>query len=730
MKREKQLNRNKDKYRLLIENLPDAFVYCKIITDEKGQPLDYYAVEANPAFEKMTGLSMMDILDKKITEVLPGIKNSSFDWIGEFGKVAMGGDPVRFVEYLEPLKRWMEVTAYSDEHGYFVNIFRDVTQEKSIIQNLEQEQLEKNTILENLAEQVAYLDLDMNIIWVNPMVTSRHKKSQEELRGKKCYQAYHGFNEPCSDCSVVTAIKAGETRTAVHRSPDDLYWQVTGTPVKNKQGQMVGVLETALNISDLIKAEQALRSSEERFRLTSELSPVGIVVSDASERTLFVNRKFEELFGYTLEEMASVEDWWGLAYPDRSLRKEVRGKWKEAVEYARKTGTEIKPMEYPVVCKDGTVRQIELRMASMGDLNIVIFTDMTERKMAENEIRYISFHDKLTGLYNRAYLEEEIQRLDTSRQLPLSVIMVDLNGLKLVNDTYGHSTGDKMLKEAAALIRDCCRKEDLAARWGGDEFVVLLPQTTEVKAWSICSRITNSCQDLFVEDVPLSMALGVAAKYEQDTDLAGVIREAEDIMYKKKLTESRSAKNAVLSALLKTLAEKSHETEAHTRNMQQVAQQIGCKLELPESELSRLDLLITLHDIGKINIAEEILTKKGPLDDQEFDIIKKHPEIGYRIAGATGEFAHVAEEILSHHERWDGSGYPRGLKGRQIPLLARITSIADAYEVMSNGRPYKKAFSEDQVLAEFRKCSGSQFDPDLVDILLQIIQHRGSSLPD
>lgn len=721
---------NNDKYKLLIENLPDAFVYCKIITDAKGQPVDYYAVEANPAFEKMTGLNSEEILDKKITEVLPGIEKSSFNWIETFGKVALCGEPVRVVEYLEPLNRWMEVTTYSDEHGYFVNIFRDVTLEKSIIQSLEQEQLEKNTILENLAEQIAYLDLDMKIIWANSMVTRRHGKSQEELKGNKCYQAYHGFSEPCSDCSVVISIKTGETHTAVHRSPDDLYWQVTGTPVKDKQGKMIGVLETALNITDLVKTEQALRVSEERFRLTSELSPVGIVISDASERTLFINRKFEELFGYTLDEMASVEDWWDLAYPERSLRKMVRDKWNKAVEYARNTGTEIKPMEYPVTCKDGRIRHIEFRMASMVDLNIVIFTDITERKMAENEIRYISFHDKLTGLYNRAYLEEEMQRLDTSRQLPLSVVMVDLNGLKLVNDTYGHSTGDRMLKEAAVLIRNSCRKEDLAARWGGDEFVILLPKTTEEKAWSLCSRITKGCQDLFVEDVPLSMALGAAVKCDHGTDLATVIREAEDVMYKKKLTESRSAKNAVLSALLKTLAEKSYETEAHTRNMQKVAQKIGSQLELPESELSRLDLLITLHDIGKINIPEEILTKKSSLNDHEFEMIKKHPEIGFRIAGATGEFAHVAEEILSHHEQWDGSGYPRGLKGRQIPLLARITSIADAYEVMSNGRPYKKAFSEDQIIREFIKCSGSQFDPDLVDIFLKIIHQQSSSLTD
>jgi len=148
-------------------------------------------------------------------------------------------------------------------------------------------------------------------------------------------------------------------------------------------------------------------------------------------------------------------------------------------------------------------------------------------------------------------------------------------------------------------------------------------------------------------------------------------------------------------------------------------------MNLPDSELNRLELLITLHDIGKINISEAILTKKGSLTDNEWKTIKKHPEIGYRIAMATEEFSHVAEDILAHHERWDGTGYPQGLKESAISLLARITAIADAYEVMSNGRPYKKAMNSNEIIAEFRKCSGAQFDPELVEVFLSVLETNG-----
>ncbi len=343
---------------------------------------------------------------------------------------------------------------------------------------------------------------------------------------------------------------------------------------------------------------------------------------------------------------------------------------------------------------------------------------LVEQKQTEEKIRYISFHDILTGLYNRAFLEEEMKRLDTKRQLPISVIMLDLNGLKLVNDTYGHQVGDELLKSAAGILNNSCRQEDVIARWGGDEFVILLPRTWKKEATIIGKRIRKKCREAKVRDVPVSIALGVSAKENSEKTIADTLKEAEDNMYKQKLSESRSTRSAVLNALLKTLATKSYETEEHTRRMQKASLIIGENLGLPDTELSRLTLLITLHDIGKINLSEELLTKKGPLTDPEWKVMKKHPETGYRIARATEEFSHVAEDILSHHEHWDGKGYPRGLKGEKIPLLARITAIADAFEVMLNGRPYKKEMSRAEIISEFKRCSGKQFDPELVELFL------------
>lgn len=670
----------------------------------------------------MTGMAIDEVIGKKISTAIPGITGSDFDWIGKLGAVALTGETTSFVQFMEPLDRWFEVTAFSDEPGYFSAVFRDVSEQRKTEIAFEQEQKEKNIILNNLAEQIAFLDRDMRVIWANPKVYERHNLTPEELVGRRCYEAYHQLNEPCIDCPVVIALKTVKTTSGIHMSPDRIYWQVTGTPVFDEKEQLIGAMETALNVTDLVETEQALRASEELFRLTSELAPVGIVVSDRNERTLNVNRKFIELFGYSIEEMPTVHEWWALAYPDENMRKAVKLQWKTAIKKASTDRSEVDPLEFPVTCKDGTMRQIEFRVASIDKLNVVILSDVSDRKKALDEIRYISFHDSLTGLYNRAFFDEEMARFDTKRQLPVSLIMADLNGLKLVNDTYGHRVGDEILKRAADILKSACREEDIITRWGGDEFVVLLPQTPVNDALSIAKRIVEGCNEVYVEDVPVSMALGVASREDPAKALSEVLREAEDAMYKEKLTESRSTKSAVLKALLKALEEKSFETEEHSRRMQQVARKIGEKLGLATFEINRLELLITLHDIGKINISEEVLTKKDQLTEEEWVMIKKHPEIGYRIALASEDFAHVAEDILSHHERWDGTGYPRGLRGVEIPLLARITAIADAYEVMSNGRPYRQALSREEIIAEFKKCTATHFDPDLTVLFLMIFE--------
>jgi diguanylate cyclase (GGDEF)-like protein len=321
----------------------------------------------------------------------------------------------------------------------------------------------------------------------------------------------------------------------------------------------------------------------------------------------------------------------------------------------------------------------------------------------------------LTGLYNRAFFEEECTRLNVERQLPISVIMGDINGLKLINDAFGHQEGDKLLIEISKILSQNCRKEDILARTGGDEFCILLPQTTPEEAQGICRRIYSDCVEYGTredkETFYLSISLGYSTKTTPGTSIASILTEAEESMYKQKLLERKSMRSSLLSSIKSTMYEKSHLTAEHEERLIGLAKKIGQLLELSEVQLSELELLATLHDLGKLSIDDQILNKAGRLTEEEWIEVRKHPEVGYRIAQASPELAPISEYILSHHERWDGSGYPQGLRGATIPLLSRIVAVVDAYDAMTQDRSYRRAMSEGQAVAEILANAGTQFDP-------------------
>ncbi len=385
-----------------------------------------------------------------------------------------------------------------------------------------------------------------------------------------------------------------------------------------------------------------------------------------------------------------------------------------------------KELEYKIITKTGKERILKLTLApgerSFSEGRFLFFRDITESKNQGRRMKYLSFHYTLTNLYNRAFLEEEYKRLDVKRQMPTCLLIADLNGLKLINDSFGFRKGDLALKKAAEILQKSCRREDIISRWGGDEFVILLPKTREDQVANLCSRIKMNCLATENEEFPISLSLGVAVKEKPGEGIHSLFQKAENRMLENKLLENRSVKSHILKALLKTLAEKSSETEGHALRMQKMAYVIGGKMGLSQSDLDRLSLLAILHDLGKTIISEEILEKPGPLTPKEWKKIKQHPVTGFRIASATEEFMHIASLILYHHEWWDGSGYPSGIAGEEIPLLSRIISMVDAFDVMTTGRPYKKKMSREEATLELKRCAGTQFDPELVGNFAEVLQ--------
>jgi diguanylate cyclase (GGDEF)-like protein/PAS domain S-box-containing protein len=348
---------------------------------------------------------------------------------------------------------------------------------------------------------------------------------------------------------------------------------------------------------------------------------------------------------------------------------------------------------------------------SNSKADFITFLDITDRVNAEKEIRYLAYHDKLTGLYNRGFFEEEALRIDVKRSLPISIIFCDLNGLKLTNDVFGHEYGDKLLKTFAGILKRVCRQEDVVARLGGDEFVILLPKTGHEAAEKICERIRNECSKEKSCPIPLSISLGHSTKNDMNESLKYTLKLSENMTYREKLIEGKKIRQIILESLKTSLFERAIETEAHLKRVLSLSVSFAEYIGLSEKDTGELSLLCLLHDIGKVAIPDSILMKAGKLTHDEWAEVQTHCEKGYKIAVNHQELVQISDGILYHHERWDGNGYPQGLKEKDIPLISRILNIVDSYDVMTHGTIYKSAISHEAAIDEITCCSGKQFDP-------------------
>ncbi len=375
------------------------------------------------------------------------------------------------------------------------------------------------------------------------------------------------------------------------------------------------------------------------------------------------------------------------------------------------------------------------------DYMIIFYTDITKykkelektkSKLEHSEGEVVEFtkkalnryKDSLTGLYNRDFFYEEIKRLNTKRQLPISLIMGDLNGLKLINDAFGHSMGDKALKRIAEILKETFRDEDIIARVGGDEFLILLPKTDKKTSEKIVKRVKEKCQERPLDIININVSFGISTKTKTETNIKEIIKKAEDKMYFNKLKEGKEAKLSMINYLKDKLQKITFENKAHYERLKVMGMEMAGILNFSEVEEEELKLLCEYHDIGKIGIPKKILQKKSKLTQKEWESMKKHSEIGYNIIKESREIISIDELILQHHERWDGKGYPGLLKGEEIPLVVRVFSIIDAYDAMVNERPYKERMTKEEALDEIENKAGSQFDPNIAEIFIDLMKKQ------
>lgn len=356
---------------------------------------------------------------------------------------------------------------------------------------------------------------------------------------------------------------------------------------------------------------------------------------------------------------------------------------------------------------------------------LAICRNVTDRFLMEEQLKHLSLHDALTGCYNRAFFEEEMRRIEKGRDLSASLLICDVDGLKIINDSLGHAAGDAVLKKVAAILTESFRAGDLISRIGGDEFVVLLA-TNSVRTLEYAKRrIRRYLEEYNAKNptLPISLSVGFAVSNSGSSpiNMTALFKEADNNMYREKLHQKNSASSAIVQGLIKALEVRDYITEGHGDRLTSLMESFARQLGLPEQKFADLRLFAHFHDIGKVGIPDRILFKPDRLTPEEWGIMRQHCEIGHRIAVSTPELAPIAHWIMRHQEWWDGRGYPMGLKGESIPLECRILSIIDAYDAMTHDRPYRKAIAANEAMTEIQRCAGTQFDPQLVEEFTRLI---------
>ncbi|SMD05271.1 diguanylate cyclase domain-containing protein [Sporomusa malonica] len=488
--------------------------------------------------------------------------------------------------------------------------------------------------------------------------------------------------------------------------------------LNTKFHNMVKHIQALLQQRDQTATE--LQRQKIYFAQLFENSPESIAILDSQARIIDINRDFESFFQYELREVYGrlIDD---VIVPSTlyeeglAISKTVLESVKCQLDTTRKRKdgslVDVQLIAYPIIIDD--------QVAGI----YAIYRDISERKRAENQLQYMSFRDVLTGVFNRNYFEQELQRLESEQKMDrLGIIVCDVDGLKLINDTLGHEKGDLLLKTAAEILQSSIPHEAVLARIGGDEFGILLPGAGEAELATVYTRIHQKLRvyNSSRSDFTISLSLGYAS-VSHAASLKDAVKLADNRMYKEKLHRSQSARSALVKTLMHALHARDFITEGHGERMQELVEKLARRAGVHEYAIGDMKLFAQFHDLGKVGIPDGILFKPGPLDETELAEMRRHSEIGYRIAIASPELNHIADWILKHHEWWNGNGYPIGLKGTEIPLESRILAIVDAYDAMTNDRPYRKGMDKDTACIELTRCAGKMFDPNLVHSFIEMI---------
>jgi diguanylate cyclase (GGDEF)-like protein/putative nucleotidyltransferase with HDIG domain len=680
---------------------------------------DYIIKDMNDTSLRWENKSRDEAVGKSIIELHPNIENLGI--IEVFRKVWIIGEPIIFPmrQYLSgDYNRWHENRIFKLPSNEIVAVYDDIT-ERVFIEN--QRDKEQRDLL--ATQKFAKLGT-----WRLDVKTNKVTWSEElyKMYGFDPTQSVPPYTEHMklftkrSWARLSSALALTRTQGIPYELelemvsdgiPKGWMW-VRGEAEFDDQGNIVALTGAA---QDITKRKQL----EENLKEANQIARLGRWELIHNEHRLVWSETVFDIYEIDSNRFeSSYESFLKLIHPDdRSIVDEAyKG------SFMNKQACSI---EHRLLMNDGRIKWVIEKCNTEFDekgrpiRSVGIVQDITEKKIKEEENIYIANHDYLTNLYNRRYFVNAFNTFFLNNCYPIVLMIIDINGLKIINDAYGYLGGDEAIRQVANLLMKTFDQNDVVARIGGDEFAILSPKKNAVQIQAYKEKLVLLSQDIKIENTPISLAIGYEVLNDNDRDLDELLSRAEKQLYRHKLTVGESVRNNAIKAILNTLTAKYKEEKMHSAHVSQLCKEIGTELGLSKEEVDVLELAGMYHDIGKISIPDAILNKPDKLTDEEYEIIKTHTQIGYQILRAADEYSGLAEYALSHHERWDGKGYPKGLKGKEIPLFSRIINVADSFEAMTADRPYHKGRSIEDAIIEIKQCSGTQFDPEIAKIFME-----------
>lgn len=708
-----------------------------IITDHNG-----YIIYLNPLAERYTGCDKKDAYGKEFSKAVSPIYFSSGQSISNYlnqviqrqetqeidptvAFIQKDGTEVFFTGKIAPI-----VLKDGSFFGVLVSFWK-VTQHTNIDELLREKNEQFELALTGSQDGLWDWNLLENKVYFSPIWKSILGYQEDELPNTPdtFEELLHPEDRPWLMEKVQKYLNE-ELQTfnfdfrMKHKSGDYKWINSQGEIFKDEQGNIYRMSGTHIDITERKTHELALKESEERYHLIADnISDIIWVRNITLNKYTYISPTVLPLTGYTPEEYISLRDE-DIISPETldNYKKFLRDSLNEFLEDPEKQN--IHYFEIQRKLKNGKLCWFELslryRINKVNEIEAYgVSRNIDERKQTEAEILYLSYHDILTGLYNRRFIEEEIHRLNTIRNLPFTFLIGDLNRLKLINDAFGHDKGDEFIKLAAAAIRSSCRPDDLIARWGGDEFLIALPKTSREDAVKIIERIQKKLEGYTIYLIPLSISFGVATKMDPEESLLDIFRKADDEMYKAKQQEFEHYRGVMVETIAKNFFEKLPNEHLHSMRVGALCRKIATVMGLDENEINKIEKAGIIHDIGKVAIRIQTLQKPGQFNQEEWDEIKAHAEIGAKIIRSSKEMGDISAVVFAHHERFDGTGYPQGIKGDVLPLAAKIIAIADSFDTMTHDTVYRKKMNKKQAIEEIQKHQGSQFDPEIVKLFIE-----------